>query len=955
MKKIFLFSLGFVWMGISVFGSTNPTKDSKANSKIHPMFRKEEPILSDRISVKRKKGGFGKSNALTWETTLHKAKAISVKPMFPQHASDETELSRIFEVALLPGTDVYDAISVFYQDPRVEWAEPIYLRKIHYTPNDPGFATQWYLSKIQLSQAWDIWRNANEVLIGIVDTGVWTNHPDLVSAIWTNSDEIPNNGIDDDGNGYVDDVHGWDFGDQDNDPSPSMWTTASKKWHGTMVAGVAGARADNGEGIASPAYNAKIMPIKCSEDQDTEQYILYGYQGILYAVDNGAHIINCSFGGGSSSLTEQEVISYALSKGCLIVASAGNENSDAPVYPGAFPGVLCVGSTGPGDQKSSFSNYGSFVDLTAPGETIYTTTEPNSYTWVDGTSFSSPLVASVCALVKGLHPEWNGIQVGEQIRVSADPIDVYNIEYIRTLGFGRLNAEKALTLSRPSIRFESFQFDESPTASNKNGNFDPGETVLLTFQVKNWLASASNIRIEFSVTQQDIVIENGTFTLASLGTLQTWSNSTNPVKIHIGQSVERGQRIPILAEMTASGGYSDFEWLTFDISTSYANISTGNCQLSIASNGRLGSSDIILEQGDGFIFKDKGNLLFEGAIMAGISPSAISDVARGVSGERQNEDFHPVPGGEIVIAKPGKFSNEEGVTTFTDEKANPSLGLKVTLTGLAFQTPPYQDFILLAYRLSNVKETPIENLYFGLFMDWDIEGLQDAYHNLGGFDPELNLAYIYEPLSGVYGATQVVSKGGATAYKLINNEVEIYPDAGGYSDQEKWTHLSGGIQNVAPLEQKDYSHVLGVGPLRISPGDTVQIGFAILGGNTLNELRQSAQWAKTKWKELFESSDVEMATSSFPFRFELYPNYPNPFNPETEISYEIPKPGHVLLAIYDVQGKEISRLIDTFQAPGKYTVKWNGSGKNGPVPSGIYVYQLKACGKTQTRKMILTR
>lgn len=954
MKKLFLLMVWWVCLSIPLGASNNLTENSKRNSKIDPIYRKDDPILPDRISVKRKKS-LGKSLSLAWEATLQKTKAISVKPMFPLHALDETELSQIFEVELSPGTDVYNAISVLSQDPSVEWVEPIYLRKIHYTPNDPGFASQWYLSRISISQAWNVWRNASEVLIGIVDTGVWIKHPDLASAIWTNPNEIPSNGVDDDGNGYVDDVHGWDFGNQDNDPSPSLETTVSKKWHGTMVAGIAGAVTDNSEGISSPAYNAKILPIKCSEDQDTEQYILYGYRGIVYAVDNGARIINCSFGGSSSSLTEQEVISYTVSKGCLIVASAGNDNSDKPIYPGALPNVLCVGSIGPGDQKSFFSNYGGFVDLVAPGETMYTTTESSNYTWVDGTSFSSPLVASVCALVKGLHPEWNGIQVGEQVRISADPIDVYNIEYIKNLGFGRLNGEKALTLSSPSIRFVSSEFKENPTNSNRNGNFDPGETVLLRFQIKNWLALASNIRIEFSVFQQDIVIENGTFTIPSLGPLGTWSNATNPVKIHIGQSVERGQRIQVLAEIIAGGGYSDFEWLTFNISTSYGNVSTGNCELSIASNGRLGSSDIALEQGDGFVFRDKGSLLFEGAILAGTSSSSLSDVARNVSGERQNEDFQPVPGGEIVIQKPGKFSDEEGITTFSDEKAKPSLGLKITLTALAFYTSSYQDFFLLRYQLSNLKETPLQNLYFGLFMDWDIEGNQDAYHNLAGFDRDLNLAYIYEPLSGVYGATQVVSKTGATGYKLINNELEIYPDAGGYSDEEKWNHLSGGIRNVTPEEQKDYSHVISVGPFTVAPGDTVQVGFAVLGGNNLNELKHSAQLAKSKWNELFETTNIEMATPSIPFRFTLYPNYPNPFNPETQICYEIPKPGHVLLTIYDLRGQELARLIDTFQTPGRYTVKWNGIGKKGPVASGIYLYTLKAGEKTQIRKMTLIR
>ncbi len=257
----------------------------------------------------------------------------------------------------------------------IEWAEPKYVRRVTFTPNDPFFNTQYSLNLINAAEAWNISKGDATVVIGIVDTGVDWKHPDLYANIWHNptwqNDAATTPG----------DSIGWDFGGLTGTPDNNPME--DKPFHGTAVAGVASAVTNNNYGIAGIGYNCKIMPVKAAQGNITDAsgnpYIVYGFEGIMYAVDHGAKVVNCSWGGGGYSNYEQSVVDYALSKGTLIVAAAGNDNSNEDFYPASYKGVLAVAATDQNDVRASFSNYAANVSVCAPGVSIYSTFDTLSF------------------------------------------------------------------------------------------------------------------------------------------------------------------------------------------------------------------------------------------------------------------------------------------------------------------------------------------------------------------------------------------------------------------------------------------------------------------------------------------------------------------------------------------------------------------------------------------------
>ena len=853
----FWVALLFLWNGLIVdpgetaLSGSRPAKTDPGfvRKEVYPVSR-DVPMLPDVVIVKRTVEGLMKGARVSWERSLQRVNAVGVEPMFAARQDDGIGLSRIFRVRLAPGTDVYEAVNLLWEDPSVVWVEPEYLRKLCYDPNDPSIGFQWYFANVEARAAWDVFRGNDGVVIGIVDTGVDWDHPDLAENIWTNLAEIPNNGLDDDGNGYTDDVRGWDFGDGDSDPRPDL------SGHGTLVAGVASAVTDNGVGMAAPAFNAKIMPVKLSVRLSGADVQVYNWLPCIeYAVDNGADVINCSFGGPGASNAERDVMTYARSRGVLVVAARGNDDDEALHYPSGYPGVLSVAATDALDRKTYFTSYGYGVTVSAPGVGMYTTSGQSGYTWVDGTSFSSSLAAGIAALVKGWRPDWSGDRVREQVRVSADPIDGLNPSYERKLGYGRVNAYRALTVESPSVRLSGFDLIEG-AGGNGNGMIDPGEEVLLTFRFTNYLQPAAGVWVHVGVENPDVTVSNADFDFAGLSTLEEKGNVGNPVRMQVSSSAERGQTVEVFFTVSADGGYEDFEVRDFVISPVYATVQGGNVALTVTSTGRLGFADYSTNRmGEGFVFGDTPRLLFEGAVVAATGTGSVSDVARGADYRYQNDDFDTVPDGELVVQIPGEMADEEGRTVFSDEETLGSLNLRVSQTTLAFADPPDDDYVLLAYRLSPVSSNTIQGLYFGLFMDWDVgyDPNTDAHDNVPGYRTDLGLGYVYHPNFPVYCGLRVVSEGGTRVYRSINNS-EIYD---GYTDAEKWSHLSGGIQPIGNTSSFDYSHVVGVGPLTLNPGDTVLVGFAVLGGSDLDDLTANAGAAQAKWQSLFGQTGVD--------------------------------------------------------------------------------------------------
>ena len=388
------------------------------------------------------------------------------------------------------------------------------------TPNDPQYSNQWHLPVISANFAWNTTHGDTNVIIAIVDDAVDLDHEDLADNIFTNWAEFyGSSGVDDDGNGYIDDIHGWDFAENDNDPNPVL----SSQDHGTHVAGCASAVTNNGVGVAAPGWKCKILPLKISNDENGS---LTGdaAAAIIYAADMGAAVTNNSYGGGGYSNYFLDAFQYAYELGTLSLASAGNSYGYDLNYPASYEHVFSVASTTTGDIKSDFSTYHLSVDISSPGSSILSTVPNNEYANFSGTSMASPVAAGVAALIKSQFPNLTAYELSLRLSATADDIYDVNSEYNLFLGSGRVNAHKGVT-------YNDNQFREIPTRLNlissiisdaTFGNsdfiFDPGETVQISLELYNYsIFGSDNIDLELTTNNDDLTILNSSVSNLSVG------------------------------------------------------------------------------------------------------------------------------------------------------------------------------------------------------------------------------------------------------------------------------------------------------------------------------------------------------------------------------------------------------------------------------------------------------
>jgi subtilisin family serine protease/subtilisin-like proprotein convertase family protein/DNA-binding cell septation regulator SpoVG len=361
----------------------------------------------------------------------------------------------LWEVRLAPGISVQSALAAYSSNPFVLSATPNYRLTIQQIPNDPQFGSLWGLhntgqnsgtvdADIDAPEAWDVSTGSatSPVIVAIIDTGVDYTHPDLAANMWINAGEVAGDGVDNDGNGFVDDVRGYDFNNNDADPMDD-------NGHGTHVAGTIGAVGNNGIGVAGIAWNVRIMPVKVF-DASGNGFLDTAIRGLNYAVQMGASISNNSYGATGAGADDPlflEAIHNAANFGHIFVAAAGNAGTDndaAGFFPGGFDvdNILSVAATDRNDQLAYFSNFGATtVDLAAPGVDILSTQPGGKYQTLSGTSMATPHVTGVVALVRGLHPDWTYHQVIDQVLGSVDYLPSLDG---RVATAGRLNAARAL-------------------------------------------------------------------------------------------------------------------------------------------------------------------------------------------------------------------------------------------------------------------------------------------------------------------------------------------------------------------------------------------------------------------------------------------------------------------------------------------------------------------------------
>jgi len=342
---------------------------------------------------------------------------------------DEAPLLRL---PLQPGDDPAAVAVELARYQGVESAEPVFTYQPSRAPHDPRYKDLWGLAAIDAPAAWERTTGDRAVTVAVIDDGVAIDHPDLKANLWVNPGEIADNGADDDGDGYVDDVNGWDFVAARADPSPAAW---AQRWHGTHVAGIIGAAGDNHVGVTGVNWKVSLMALRALGPYGGRSDDLA--RAIDFAADHGARVINASWGGGGVSQVLARAIARAGRKGALVVAAAGNGSAAGPEFPAdlRFDSVISVGASMPGDLLARFSNRGALV--AAPGVGILSTTAPGQYERYDGTSMAGAYVAGLAALLWAAHPEASLQDVRRAILASAVPMD--------GVLHGRVDAARALS------------------------------------------------------------------------------------------------------------------------------------------------------------------------------------------------------------------------------------------------------------------------------------------------------------------------------------------------------------------------------------------------------------------------------------------------------------------------------------------------------------------------------
>lgn len=442
-------------------------------------------------------------------------------------------LGNIYRVHLdLDANESLDSVLAAYRSRAdVEYAELNPRISICATPNDRLYAEQWALGKIHAAQAWDTCRGSSEVIVAVIDTGVDYNHPDLRGNLWTNEaerDGLP--GVDDDDNGYVDDIRGYNFVSSNNDP-------IDDHGHGTHCAGLIAAVGDNGTDIAGVCWVARIMPVKiltAAGDGSAADAV----PAIYYAVANGADIISGSWGGADVSSALRDAVAYAYDQGVIIVAAAGNAGSDTPFYPAAYPEVISVAATESNDRRWYLSDYGDWVDIAAPGREIVSllATLPGKAARVgdksvmSGTSMAAPHVSGTCALLLAANPLLRCDELQRIVTTTADPV---------TPGIcssnGRLNVYRALRAVIPpegTIRMDRAFYRQGADISLLAADWDLKGAGRCTILVET---SGGD---QETATLSETDVSPGVFR----GTLASENASVNPgdgiLQVHDGEGIQ---------------------------------------------------------------------------------------------------------------------------------------------------------------------------------------------------------------------------------------------------------------------------------------------------------------------------------------------------------------------------------------------------------------------------------
>ncbi|MGD1846746.1 MAG: S8 family serine peptidase [Salibacteraceae bacterium] len=865
-------------------------------------------------------------------------------PHSPRPTEDRDHLGRklvditlIYELKLNESVAIPQVIRALLPLGIFDYVEPKILDKITFIPNDPEINDQWHLDLLKAFDAWDITTGDTNVKVGVIDTGIDPDHLDLRHNIAYNHQD-PINGFDDDMDGYVDNFRGWNLPSNNNDPS------ISDNDHGVHVSGCVSAGTNNNIGGAGIGWNTRILPIKGGSGNSISR----GYEGIVYAADQGCDFINCSWGSYFKSQFNQDIINYAtINQGALVFGGAGNRGTDDVFYPAAYQHVMSVGATTITNARAGFSNFGYTVDVFAPGDDIWSTLDSSKYGFNQGTSMSSPMAAGCAALVKAQFPWMTPQQCGEQIRVTAMNIDSVtpNQSLAGQLGRGRVDLIKALSgMNTPSVVL----LDAIITDDNDEV-YIPGDTVYYSASFLNYLAPTGTLNALMTTASPDVTIINGSVTLGVMNTLENKDNYNNRFAVVINNSVAVNEEITFRVRLTDGTYQEDYRWSIL-VNRDYLNIAENRIHTSMIGNGRVGYRDAAGTLGLGLSLDGTISRIYEAGLMVGQN-TGTAKVVDAVTGEPNqiDDDFRPLLAPFRVMN--GPVSDFDGRGRFDDSQAGAdNLGLTIDQRSFAWNDLGHRNYVIFEYTLHNPSASDLLALHSGMYTDWDIV---IANRNKAFYMPERLMGYCQYTIAsgaGLFGGVQLLTPGFFYTYSLDlvgggNGGVDIF-DVGGFSSEDKFTSMSTNRPSAGTnsTNGNDVAQVVATGPFDVLAGDSIKVAFAIHMHESLDSLAASADSAYLRYNGQLPVSAPELTEGQNNWRV-----FPNPSQGLLTLQGQVAAGEKVEFRLMTLEGRTVRALQLSGQPQNANQFELNLEG----LPAGIYLWQVSGNTMVKTDRLVL--
>lgn len=770
---------------------------------------------------------------------------------FDQLGRKLIDLTPIYSLYFPTNLSIYEVSDLLNKTQLFEYVQPKFIfdplrdNAINYTPNDASFSTQWYLKKIKAPEAWNTHLGDSTHTIAIIDGGQnWVN-PDLQNYLINYADTV--DGIDNDNDGYIDNIVGWNTGDNNYD----ITAYCGNCIHGTSVAGVAAAKSDNTVGVAGVAFNTKFTPIKIANSSG--QWV-GGESGIFYATEKGLKILNCSWGSTFYNPVLNDVVQYAaINKSCLLVASAGNgtPTAQAKYYPAALENVLCVSGTDSFDVKlgttTSGSSFYKEVDITAPAFSIFTTYGNGFSNVGNGTSYSAPMVSAAASLLYTGLPGLTTLQIDAILKQKSfnNTTLAANLPYSGKIGKGRLDIDAALN----AVSYGPyFHFNQRTYYSNNGFQFFQGDTVQLRGLMFNVLENSSPItRGILRTTSPHITLVDSIFQMGSIPIYGGVNNNISPYTFRVNPTCPPNTIIEF-QWVWEDGIYTNVQHFSLIVNRQYIDITTNNVNSSLGFNGRWGFMDEDDLVGLGMQNDQGFQHMLAGSFMIGKNASAVSDASFSAAVVPFDSDFQTTVATTSNMSPLGLFTAQG---SYNDNGAGANaIGVEITHRAEAINEINKENFIILHYEIANNNTDTLKNIFAGLNAYWNILNEQYFdYTNISKLDSARNMGYAYNPSgNSKYAGIRLLSNDPLTHYAFnFNGAGGSINMSNGFTSAEKWDALSGATSRNISLAGTVTS-LVGTGPLEIQPNGIYKIAFALVLGDDLSSLQTNADYALLEYQ-----------------------------------------------------------------------------------------------------------